>query len=251
MDASRLSAPPDAFGRAAQDYELGRPDWPDELVDKIGVPPDAEVLDLGAGTGKLTRLLVPRFARVVAVEPDDAMRTMLEGVVPEAESLRGSAEAIPLADDSVDAVFCGEAFHWFASRDVVAEIARVLRAGGVFAFLWTIEFDLEPAWPDEAERLLDPAFTRGGAPGIRKVLSGEWRDAFTGSRFGELAHAQVETAYEHDREQAIARILSVSSIASLPDAEREELRDALREIVPDVRYRSHVRTDAYWTTLAP
>ena len=75
-------APPDAFGRAAREYELGRPEWPAELLDRVvgdlGLGPDAAVLDLGAGTGKLTRSLVPRFRRVVAVEPDDAMRAVLE-----------------------------------------------------------------------------------------------------------------------------------------------------------------------------
>ncbi len=125
------SAPPDAFGNAAHEYELGRPRWPQELIDRVvrelELAADATVLDLGAGTGKLTRDLVPRFARVIAVEPDDAMRVVFEEVVPEAEALAGSAEAIPLDADSVDAVFSAEAFHWFASDETVAEIARVLR----------------------------------------------------------------------------------------------------------------------------
>ena len=95
-------APPDAFGRTAREYELGRPGWPEELLDRVvaelGLPGEADVLDLGAGTGKLTRALVPRFARVVAVEPDDAMRAVLEEVVPDAEALAGRGDAIPLAD---------------------------------------------------------------------------------------------------------------------------------------------------------
>ena len=99
---STREAPPDAFGRTAREYELGRPGWPGELLDQVvaelGLGPEAEVLDLGAGTGKLTRELVPRFARVVAVEPDDAMRAVLEEVVPGAEALAGRGEAIPLAD---------------------------------------------------------------------------------------------------------------------------------------------------------
>src|SRR3954452_14925441 len=124
---SRREAPPDAFGRTAREYELGRPGWPEELLDQVvaelGLGANAEVLDLGAGTGKLTRALVPRFARVVAVEPDDAMRAVLEEVVPRADALAGRGEAIPLAERSVDAVFSAEAFHWFATEDSVAEIA--------------------------------------------------------------------------------------------------------------------------------
>ena len=100
---SPKEAPPDAFGRTAREYELGRPGWPEELLDQVvaelGLAADAEVLDLGAGTGKLTRALVPRFARVVAVEPDDAMRAVLEEVVPGAEALAGHGEAIPLEDE--------------------------------------------------------------------------------------------------------------------------------------------------------
>ena len=119
---SPREAPPDAFGRTAREYELGRPGWPDELLDRVvaelGLHEDAEVLDLGAGTGKLTRALVPRFARVVAVEPDDAMRAVLEEVVPGAEALAGRGDAIPLGDGELDAVFSAEAFHWFADRRV-------------------------------------------------------------------------------------------------------------------------------------
>ena len=150
----RHEAPADAFGRTARDYELGRPEWPEELLDRViadlGLAPEAAVLDLGAGTGKLTRALVPRFARVVAVEPDDAMRAVLEEVVPGAESRAGNAEVIPLGDDEVDAAFSGEAFHWFASRTTVEELARVLRPGGGHAILWNIFLDCEPPLGDEA-----------------------------------------------------------------------------------------------------
>jgi ubiquinone/menaquinone biosynthesis C-methylase UbiE len=116
-----------SFGDAAEVYELGRPGWPVEVTTVGDVPQSATVLDLAAGTGKLTRLLVARFARVIAVEPLDPMRTILERLVPEAESIAGSAEAIPLRDASVSAVYVAEAFHWFGGDPVVvAEIERVL-----------------------------------------------------------------------------------------------------------------------------
>ena len=95
MDTPPLSAPPDAFGRAARDYERGRPGWPEPLLDEVaaelGLGADSSVLDLAAGTGKLTRLLVPRFRRVVAVELDEAMLAVLAEVVPQAEPLLGPA----------------------------------------------------------------------------------------------------------------------------------------------------------------
>src|SRR5206468_2268325 len=102
----------------------------------LPVPDDATVLDLGAGTGKLTRVLAARYAHVIALEPLSELRAILEERVPQAETLPGVAEAISLDDASVEAVFTGQAFHWFANDDAVAEIARVLRPGGVFARLW-------------------------------------------------------------------------------------------------------------------
>src|SRR5262249_31073515 len=155
--------PPDKFGNAAREYEFGRPVWPGELIDRVAADlelgPGATVLDLGAGTGKLTRDLVPRFGRVIAVEPGDAMRGVLEEVVPDAEALAGRAEAIPVADDSVDAVFTAEAFHWYASDETVAEIVRVLRPRGGLAIFFNVDFgDPEPPMGEEVDRVLDVAF---------------------------------------------------------------------------------------------
>jgi ubiquinone/menaquinone biosynthesis C-methylase UbiE len=247
-------APPDAFGNSAREYELGRPQWPEELIDRVAreleLGPDATVLDLGAGTGKLTRDLVPRARLVYAVEPDDAMRAVLEEVVPEAEALAGSAEAIPLEAHSVDAVFTAEAFHWYASDDSVCEIVRVLRPRGGLVILWNVEFgDPEPPMGDEVDRVLDGAFARGGAPGIGKVLSGFWREPIAKSQFEPLQEAEAERTVTRTRDQWVANMLSVSSIAALPNADREELAERLRELVSDVEYRWSIRTVAYWTRL--
>jgi SAM-dependent methyltransferase len=247
-------APPDAFGNAAREYELGRPGWPEELLERVvsalALSPAATVLDLGAGTGKLTRLLVPRFARVVAVEPDGAMRAVLEEVVPEAEALAGSAEAIPVEDGAVDAVFSAEAFHWFASDESVAEIARVLRPGGSFAFFWNVGFGKpQPDMGEEVDRVLGEAFAKGGSPGLGKVLSGFWRAPLERSAFGPLAEAEHERVVTRTREQWLANMLSVSSIASLPEGGRAELAERLRALVPERDYRWSIKTVAYWTRL--
>jgi SAM-dependent methyltransferase len=247
-------APPDAFGRTAREYELGRPGWPEELLDRVvaalGLGLDTAVLDLGAGTGKLTRLLVPRFLRVVAVEPDLAMRAVLEEIVPGAESTAGSAEAIPLADGEVDAVFSGEAFHWFASTETIAELERVLRPGGALAIFWNVFLEREPPLSDEAEAVLDEAFARGGVPGLPRVLSGRWREPIAASRFGELHEDELVREVVTDREGWIANMLSVSSIAHQPDEDRAALAERLRELVPPGEIRRRYRTVAYWTRLA-
>ena len=244
-------APPDAFGRTAREYELGRPGWPEELLDQViaelGLGPEADVLDLGAGTGKLTRELVPRFARVVAVEPDDAMRAVLEEVVPGAEALAGRGEAIPLADASVDAVFSAEAFHWFAKDESVAEIARVLRPRGALVIFWNIPVEFAHVG-DEAEAVIDEAFERGGVPGLPRVLSGEWRRPVEDGPFEELREAEVEREILNTRDEWIANLLSVSSIAHQPEEDRAAFASRLRELVPaDREVSRRIRTVAHWT----
>jgi len=249
---ARREAPPDAFGRTAREYELGRPLWPDELLDRIvadlGLGPDAAVLDLGAGTGKLTRALVRRFERVAAVEPDDAMLAVLEEVVPGAEARPGSAEAIPLADDEVDAVFSGEAFHWFATPEALAEIVRVLRPRGALVVFWNIGLEY-PDLGDEVDVLIDETMERGGAPGLPRILSGEWRGPIAAAGFEELREDELERELVTDREGWIANLLSVSSIAVQPDEVRDAFAARLRELVPPGELRRRVKTVAYRTRL--
>jgi SAM-dependent methyltransferase len=250
---SPKEAPPDAFGRTAREYELGRPLWPEELLDRVigelGLGPGAAVLDLGAGTGKLTRSLVRRFERVVAVEPDDAMREVLEEVVPQAHSLAGRGESIPLADGELDAVFTAEAFHWFASDRSVAEIVRVLRPRGALVILWNIGLEYDDMGP-EAEAVITEMFERGGEPGIGRVLSGDWRLPIEAAPFEDLRETDVERDVVSGRDEWVANMLSVSSIAHQPDDARIAFATHIRELVPpDRRVRRRFRTVAYWTRL--
>ena len=244
-------APPDAFGRTAREYELGRPGWPETLLDhvlsELGLSADSDVLDLGAGTGKLTRVLVSRFRHVLAVEPDDEMRAVLEEVVPGAEPLAGRGDAIPLGDGERDAVFSAEAFHWFATDESVAEIARVLRPRGALVILWNIPVEFDDLG-DEAEAVIDEAFERGGVPGLPRVLSGEWRRPVEHGAFEELREAEVERNVLNTRDEWIANLLSVSSIAHQPEEDRAAFAATLRELVPPEReVRRRIRTVAHWT----
>jgi SAM-dependent methyltransferase len=250
---SPREAPPDAFGRTAREYELGRPLWPEELLDRVfselELGADADVLDLGAGTGKLTRALVPRFGRVIAVEPDAAMLAVLEEVVPGADARLGSAEGIPAADGEVDAVFSAEAFHWFASDESVAEIARVLRPRGALVILWNVGIDYDYMGP-EAEAVIGEMFERGGQPGLSRVLSGDWRRPLE-KGFAELQEAEVERDLTTGRDEWIANMLSVSSIAHQPEEDRDAFAQRMRELVPaDRMIGRRVRTVAYWTRRA-
>ncbi|HVS99748.1 MAG TPA: class I SAM-dependent methyltransferase [Solirubrobacterales bacterium] len=125
-----------SFGAAAEVYERARPGYPDAAVDWL-VPAGARtVLDLGAGTGKLTRALVARGLDVVAVEPLAEMRTTLAWALPEVRAQAGTAEAIPLEDSSVDAIAVAQAWHWVDPERATAEAARVLRPGGTLGLIW-------------------------------------------------------------------------------------------------------------------
>jgi SAM-dependent methyltransferase len=125
-----------SFGAAAEAYERARPGYPEAAIDWL-VPQGARtVLDLGAGTGKLTRSLVGDGVEVVAVEPLAEMRAKLAAALPEVRALEGTAEAIPLPDDSVDAITVAQAWHWVDPERATAEAARVLRPGGTLGLIW-------------------------------------------------------------------------------------------------------------------
>jgi SAM-dependent methyltransferase len=248
--------PVGSLDRWPDDYERGRPGWPPEVVDVPGLPPGATVLELGAGTGKLTRLLVPTFDRVVAVEPEDAMRRLLVRHCPEADALAGSAEAIPLADASVDAVFAAEAFHRFERERALAEIARVLRPRGALVLMWNV-----PAGPVEPSIATAEEFLHGRIPNVAEVgydpldlnskvfASGEWRRAFAGAPFEELKDARLPNPQTLDREALVAFFASMGWIADMPDAERLPLLDELRALLDADQYERLWETSLYWTRL--
>jgi SAM-dependent methyltransferase len=237
-----------SFGRAAEAYERGRPGYAEEALDAVGLPPEAVVLDLAAGTGKLTRQLVPRFARVLAVEPLDTMRAVLARVVPGAEALAGRADEIPLPDRAVDGVFVAEAFHWFATDEVLHEIARVLRPGGTFAILFNqADGGFDPPLPEEFWETY-----RAGAiekPPEQTVSSGLWKKPLPGP-FEPIEQASFPNPVEIDRQGLLAHAASWSMIGALPEPERSDLLARLAQHVPERVYRHPLRTDAYWMRLS-
>jgi SAM-dependent methyltransferase len=239
----------------SEDYERGRPGWPRDVVDLPALPPTATVLDLGAGTGKLTRLLVPAFRRVVAVEPADAMRRILETLCPEAESLPGTAHEIPLADASVEAVFAAQAFHWFEDERAVAEIARALRPRGALVLMWNL-----PAGPWEpssapVEELLTK---RGPKPGEvsydpldlgkgSRYASDEW--SLAKSSFEPLQAMQLPNPQTLDRDGLVSYFASMGWLADLPDDERLPLLEEVRSLLVGAEYRRLWETHVHWTRL--
>jgi SAM-dependent methyltransferase len=141
-----------SFGSVATDYDRYRPSPPPQALDWL-IPPGAQaILDLAAGTGAVTRELIGRAPRVIAVEPDERMRAVLTARCPGAEVLAGRGEAIPLPDASVDAVVISAAWHWLNPDQAVPEITRVLRVGGVLGVMW-ISRDMRVPWVEEFNQL--------------------------------------------------------------------------------------------------
>ena len=225
-----------SFDRVAEAYERGRPGWPPEVLDLLPVPDEATVLDLGAGTGKLTRRLAARYAHVIAVEPLDEMRAILTERVPQAEALPGAAEAIPLHDGAVDAVFIGQAFHWFANDVAVAEIARVLRSGGVLARMWNEAADPCPL-PPEYDRRLTELHEAMRPPPVPD-------DVFEGKPFGELHEGAVDHEHVSTRDEVLAFAASVSWIANRED--RDEVLAELASLLPEGDYTFRMQTNFEW-----
>jgi ubiquinone/menaquinone biosynthesis C-methylase UbiE len=240
-----------SFGRVASLYDDARPDWPAEAIDRpvqaLGLTSAAEVVDLAAGTGKLTRRLVERFARVVAVEPDDRMRALLEETTPSALAREGTAERTMLPDSSADAVFVADAFHWFAGAAAVSEIARVLRPRGGLVLLWNEWWKLDPGLPDAARQAFEEVWVRTGRAEAQGELE-DWRTAFEGSAFEELAEARIQWQLELPAERVVSLYLTPSGAASLPDDERDELRHTLERALSGT-YRLPIETLVAWTRL--
>lgn len=199
-----------SFSGVADAYERARPGYPEDAVVWLAGAEPCDVVDLGAGTGKLTRTLVALGHRVTAVEPLPEMISQLRSAVPEATPVEGGAEAIPLPAESADVITVAQAFHWFDHGPALVEIARVLRPGGRIALVWNIRDESEPL----VEELTDAMVGRTG------VDMGSVDPIDASGLFEPVAHATFSHVQEVDRETLLALVLSRSYCAVLSAEER-------------------------------
>jgi len=238
---------------AAADYERVRPSYPTRalavLADALDLKTGQRVADLGAGTGKFTRLLALTGAKVVAVEPVAAMRERLTEILPQVAAVAGVAEATGLPDASVDAVVAAQAWHWFDGPAALTEIERVTGPNGRLGLVWNT-LDASVPWVAEYSRIYQ-AWRTDEVP---VHTDGAWRATFEGRRgWKALNSAHVANPYVTDREGVLGQALTSSRISTLGDAAREEIRRELLSVLdryPDTRgERIEIPyvTDVYWT----
>ena len=228
-----------SFGNVAETYHRVRPPYSQELLDRaqkaLELDASARVLDLAAGTGRLTQELRRRFAEVVAVEPDERMRAV------HGEALEGSAEAIPLDDTAVDAVFVGEAFHWFDPVAAIPELVRVLRPRGGLAIMSNHWWETEPPLPDEALEALREPYDRS-----RLQRRPPWDDAFAESPFEPLRYERAENTITVEPDELLTLYSTTSSLAALPPGDREALLARARPLLTGA-YRLPIKHELVWT----
>lgn len=221
------------FASVADAYERGRPDYAPAaagaLAAELGLAPGAPVLDLAAGTGKLTRVLLGAGLDVVAVEPQAPLRDKLAAIVGSERVREGIAEEIPLPDDSVDAVTVADGFHWFDDAKALAEIRRVLRPGGGLAVVTTVPDWSGASWAHELGTLImdmrpeHPYFD--GPP---------WQDAVRAAGgWTAPREIRVTTSQPTNPGRIVDYVASMSFVAALPDDERAQLLTQVAALVEE------------------
>ncbi|CAN01527.1 class I SAM-dependent methyltransferase [Clavibacter michiganensis] len=240
-DSPDLAALSSSFGGVSEQYDRVRPAYPDEAVAWMLPAGARRVVDLGAGTGKLTRLLADRGLDVTAVEPDDRMRAVLADRLPGVTAVRGSGEAIPVGDGEEDAVLVAQAWHWMDAGEAAREAARVLRPGGRLGIVWNV-MDGEVDWVRELDAILDGGRRRGARAAEPGPFPG----------FGPVEHASFAHAQRMTPEDVVDLAGSISRINTLPDDARAGVLDDIRTLLaghPDTAGRDALdlpyRADAY------
>ena len=222
MTAAEFRARASSFGAVAAAYERGRPPYPAAALEWL-VPAGARrVLDLGAGTGKLTRQLLDRGVEVVAVEPSPGMRDQLRVSVPAVELLAGTAEEIPLPDAAVDVVVVAQAWHWVDAERAVGEVARVLTPGGRLGLAWNVRDERDP-WTAALTAVMHRHVESDHAD-VEPTIA---------PPFGPMERLRVPWRYRLSRAAVLDLVASRSYVVAMTPSERADVLDEVRQLAED------------------
>ncbi|WP_147918377.1 class I SAM-dependent methyltransferase [Ruania zhangjianzhongii] len=227
-----------SFGQAADAYDRARPTYPSDAVDLLLTQHPRQVVDVGAGTGKLTAALAAPGREVIAVDPDEAMLARLTERVPGAGTLVGTGESIPLPDQCADLVTFGQAWHWVDVPAASAEVARVLRPGGVLGLLWNIR-DTSVEWVAELGEVM-------GSSNAERLIEGDDGVRLAGP-FGPLAEQVVSWSMVFDAESLVTLAASRSYVITAEPADRDRILAGVRDLAGQVAGADGMITMPYCT----
>jgi SAM-dependent methyltransferase len=241
------------YAAHAVTYTKGRPEYPQLIVDwlrrDIGLGPEKSVLDLGAGTGKFTPRLSETGASVTALEPVPEMLAELAARNPGATARAGTADAIPFADMTFDAVVCAQSFHWFATEIAVSEIRRVLKPRGILGMVWNVRDERVP-WVKALTEIIEPYNAN-----VPRYGTMRWARLFPAPGFGPLDELRLPHDGHHGSpdDVIVGRTLSTSFIAALPPDQQQRVADSVRAVIaatPELAGKKSVSypyvSAAYW-----
>lgn len=226
------------FSSAAELYQQVRPSYPAEIVNwlrqDLHLQAESCVVDLGAGTGKFIPYLQQVCTQIIAVEPVTEMLTQLQQQYPNIRALQASSQHLPLPSQSVDAVVCAQAFHWFADLDSLHEIYQILKPAGYLGLVWN-QRDVSVDWVKALADLIEPF--EGHTP---RYHSGQWKQVFEHQFLFQLENLEIfSQSHIGTVEQVVSkRLLSTSFIAAMPESQQQQLQQQFEAIIKDYTGKS-------------
>jgi ubiquinone/menaquinone biosynthesis C-methylase UbiE len=253
MNKSPIHSTANSYQNSSEIYESGRPGYTEEsvfaLCEHLSLTVSSSIVELGAGTGKFTRILAKKYPNVLVVEPVPAMLEKLKSILPEVRGKLGTGEDIPSQDLSADAIIIANAFHWFSTEKAINEFKRVLKNGGGLGLIWNLDGVFTSAWGKIIDSWLDEI--EGETP---QYKTGLWRKVLEKSEFfSPLSEQHFSSSRATTPEEIIDRVMSISFVAAQPDSVKVDLQQRIEKLLathPETQGKDNLTvtfdTKIYW-----
>lgn len=227
MNKSLIHEAANSYQNSSEIYESGRPGYTEEsvfaLCDHLGLGPNSSIVELGAGTGKFTRVLAKKYSNLLVVEPVPAMLGKLKTILPEIQGALGTGEDIPAKYHSADAILIANAFHWFSTEKAIGEFERVLKNDGGLGLIWNLDGVFTSSWGKVIDSWLDDI--EGDTP---QYKTGLWRKTLENSEiFSSLEEQSFSTTRTTTPNEIIHRVMSISFVAAQSEKSKVELKQRI------------------------